>query len=281
MKRYSFAMCALLIVWFVTMLVAQPAAAQRSGERGAAKTPTPAAEAQSAGDDSEVEAEELTTAMNHLRGWRTKSAREVLEAEKESGAADTPQLKMAWAWLKAEEGELEEAVEELSSVASTAKGDPAPEFLRGEVLLMQDRMDAASKAWAAARERAKAVLEADEADPRALYYLGASLVRLRKFADARKVLQEALESDWNDAAVRYQLGLSYVFERNWSDGIEQLTDAIDADPKLAHAYYYRGLAWHQQGRVDKALNDLDLFVQMAPDAPEADSARTILEAGQR
>jgi tetratricopeptide (TPR) repeat protein len=273
-----------LSVWVVVcgfgLVAAGPAFAQRSGGRASEPTPTPSAEEQSAGSEAAAQDEELSAAMDHLRGWRTDAARELLEGKKATAGGD-PQFETAWAWLQAEEGELEDAEQKLASAASKAKTDPAPAFLRGEVLLMQERVDAASDAWGEARDRARSLLDGSSEDPVAQYYLGAALVRLRESAAARDPLQAALESEWNDAAVHYQLGLSYVFEREWDDAIEHLDAAIEADPKLAHAYYYRGLAWHQKGRVDKALNDLDLFVQLAPDAPETETARTILEAGQR
>ena len=270
------------IIWILAMtaLVAQPALAQRGGGRSSNPTPTPAAAAESGGGQETATDPELATAMNLLRGWRTEAARDLLESEREV-AGGTPQFKTAWALVEAQEGELADALEALTAVANSAKGDPAPQYLRGEVLLMQDKLDAATSAWGKARDRAQVRLDADSSDGEASYYLGAAKIRLRQFAEAREPLQDALEADWNPAAVRYQLGLSFLFERNWSAAIEQLDAALEKDAKLAHAYYYRGLAWQQQGRVDKALNDLDTFVTLAPDSPEADSARTMLEAGRR
>ena len=56
---------------------------------------------------------------------------------------------------------------------------------------------------------------------------------------------------------------------------------FSADSGFAHAYYYRGLCWDKLGRKDKMLSDLDRFVSLAPNAPEAERAAAILQAAGR
>jgi Tfp pilus assembly protein PilF len=48
-------------------------------------------------------------------------------------------------------------------------------------------------------------------------------------------------------------------------------------PDYPDGYYYRGITNLQQGKTDEAKADLTKFVQMAPDAPEAATAKGILE----
>jgi len=50
---------------------------------------------------------------------------------------------------------------------------------------------------------------------------------------------------------------------------------------LAYAYYYRGLAAEKLGRKDLLINDLDRFLALAPNAPEAAQARALLNAARR
>ena len=57
-----------------------------------------------------------------------------------------------------------------------------------------------------------------------------------------------------------------------------MTAAIDQTPGIALAYYYRGLTAGKLDRKDLLYNDLDRFVRMAPDAPEAAYARRLLAA---
>jgi len=63
---------------------------------------------------------------------------------------------------------------------------------------------------------------------------------------------------------------------------EKAVDAFDrveqTDRRFAHLYFYRALAWNQLGKKDKMLIDMDQFLKLAPNAPEADQARAFLSA---
>ncbi|MGH9363252.1 MAG: tetratricopeptide repeat protein, partial [Thermoanaerobaculia bacterium] len=63
--------------------------------------------------------------------------------------------------------------------------------------------------------------------------------------------------------------------------VEQLDRAIAMDSGLAYAYYYRGLAAEKLGRKDLLINDLERFLALAPNAPEAERAKAILRAAKR
>jgi hypothetical protein len=55
-----------------------------------------------------------------------------------------------------------------------------------------------------------------------------------------------------------------------------LTEAIGLNAGMAYAYYYRGLSAGEIGRKDLMVNDLDRFLAMAPNAPEAPQVKRIL-----
>lgn len=78
----------------------------------------------------------------------------------------------------------------------------------------------------------------------------------------------------------YQLGLTRALQQQWGPAVDLLTQAIDRDSGIAYAYYYRGLAAEQTGRKDLLIADMDRFLFLAPDAPEAARARRILEAAR-
>ena len=63
-------------------------------------------------------------------------------------------------------------------------------------------------------------------------------------------------------------------------GFDQLSNAIDLNSGYAYAYYYRALAAEKIGRKDITVNDLDRFLRLAPDAPEAEKASRILQAAR-
>jgi regulator of sirC expression with transglutaminase-like and TPR domain len=72
-----------------------------------------------------------------------------------------------------------------------------------------------------------------------------------------------------------------VLEEKWPDAVAAIDALAAGDPKFAHLYFYRGLAWGKLDRKDKMLVDMDQFVKLAPNAPEAAIAGTYLAAAKR
>jgi regulator of sirC expression with transglutaminase-like and TPR domain len=79
----------------------------------------------------------------------------------------------------------------------------------------------------------------------------------------------------------HQIGVTRAFQQQWAPAVEQLNRAIEMDSGLAYAYYYRGLAAEKVGRKDLLINDLERFLALAPNAPEAERARAVLNAARR
>lgn len=223
-------------------------------------------------------------AVSKIVAWRTKSA--------ESSLKKKDQYESTQPWLTAEAllmatygiGRDEELVDRglgiLKTQAKKAKTDPVAEFYRGEVLAWLGQKDEAKVAWRNAKDRAAAAIKADSKNATARYYLGASLVRLKSSADARKALKKAARDGFDKPMVDFQIGLSYLLDENWKAAKNSFDDVHELDPRYAHLYFYRGLASDKLGRKDLLLSDLDQFVKLAPNSPEAGTARTILEAMQ-
>jgi tetratricopeptide (TPR) repeat protein len=139
-------------------------------------------------------------------------------------------------------------------------------------------MNDARAAWQRAHDKAKAQTTASPQDLRARYFLGAALVRLQKPEEARNVLNGLVEAGFDLPLVRFQIGLSYAVGRSWQAAKEQLDAVVTADPYYAYAYYYRALALKEMKKTAEMTLDLDRFVRLAPNAPEADFARSLLGA---
>ena len=105
--------------------------------------------------------------------------------------------------------------------------------------------------------------------------------RLRQFDQALESLGRAGGASAGNAMVAYQMGATHAFAQRWPQAVEQLDRATGMDPAIAYAYFYRGLAQEKQGRKDLLIRDLERFVAVAPDAPEADQARAILRSVKR
>ena len=68
--------------------------------------------------------------------------------------------------------------------------------------------------------------------------------------------------------------------RDWGPAVDSLTAALDGNANIAYAYYYRALAADKIDRKDLLINDLQRFLALAPNAPDAPRARRLLEAIQ-
>lgn len=205
--------------------------------------------------------------------YQTGAARDVVS--KFSDQADqNPWVATAFGRVREQEKNYGEAEARLKKAAEMAPGDPAPFVYLGEVYLRQRRDGEASAAFSKAAQAAQA-----KGGPEAAYYLGIAQQRLKQYDAAVSTFQGARAPQ--PALIPYQIGVTRAFQESWQAAAEQLNRAIEMDSGLAYAYYYRGLAEEKLGRKDLLVNDLERFVALAPDAPEADRARAIVQAAKR
>ena len=270
LTRYRAAVAAGLVV----LAAATPGPAQVRKAPGAREGRVTGVGAQAAGEQqAEADTAVLDAALAKLARWRHAEVRTQL-----AGKEGDPGLAAAWGLLLVEEGRLDEGIGKLRQAAGGSPGDPAPAYWLGEALLMHEDLSGATAAWKDAASRASAALSRQPQDARAAFYLGAARVRLKSFSEAREALETAAAGGWDPAMVSYQKGLSHAFAAQWQDAIQDLTATVETDPTYAHAWYYRALSWDKVHRTDRMLQDLERFVQLAPDAPEAERARSILAA---
>jgi tetratricopeptide (TPR) repeat protein len=177
----------------------------------------------------------------------------------------------AYGRVLAQQQKYGDAESRLRKATELAPGEPAPWVDLGEVYLRQRRDGDAANAFRKAADLARAKGGADAA-----YYLGVAQQRLKQYDDAVATLQGARAPA--PALIPYQVGVTRAFQENWTAAAEQLSRAISMDSGLAYAYYYRGLAQDKLGRKDLLVNDMERFLALAPNAPEAARARAILQA---
>jgi len=95
--------------------------------------------------------------------------------------------------------------------------------------------------------------------------------------DARQILASIDESKVTDPATFVNAGIGLINQKKPEDALTWFDKAIARFPQSADAYYYRGITQLQLGKNDAAKADLEKFVAMAPNAPEAATAKGILE----
>jgi len=107
---------------------------------------------------------------------------------------------------------------------------------------------------------------------------GVALVEQKKFADARKPLQEALKRNEKLASAHMYLGIAAV-------GLKELDVAESAFLKavklggdsIARAHYYLGGIYWARKEHKKAADEMEAYLKMRPNAPEAEKLRGTIE----
>ena len=207
---------------------------------------------------------EVGTADRRLWEYKTSEARSALNSV--AGQADSnAAVAVALGRVLEQEKNYGESEAKLRKATELAPSDPAAWVWLGETYLRQRNSGAADGAFRKAAEVAGGNK----------YYLGVARQRLRQYDDAVAALEQA---QGFGALVPYQIGVTRLFQEQWQPALDQLSRAIDSDPNLANAYYYRGLAAEKLNRKDLLVNDMERFLKLAPDSPEAERARMILRA---
>jgi tetratricopeptide (TPR) repeat protein len=85
----------------------------------------------------------------------------------------------------------------------------------------------------------------------------------------------ALESAQHAAALaghlseaHYQVGLVLAKRQDWRGAADAFNRAAEMNPASAYAHYYGGLMEYRAGRPDRMANHFELFLKLAPEAPE-------------
>ena len=123
--------------------------------------------------------------------------------------------------------------------------------------------------------------QAAEKDPQdvAAWRLVAELELQRGNLDAgREALARVPEGKIRDGQPYLNIGILLLNKRKAAEAEEALNKAVAVQPDLADAYYMRALARVQQKKKAEAKADLEKFLELAPDSPEAREAREILKS---
>lgn len=107
-------------------------------------------------------------------------------------------------------------------------------------------------------------------------YLSASLAKQKKYVEAEAPGIAALAADPAHAVAAAGLGESLVGQKKYDDAINRLSAVLAAKPEVAYAYFWRGQAYYAKKMPDKMVADFNSFLTLAPNAPEAQTVRSLL-----
>jgi Flp pilus assembly protein TadD len=99
-----------------------------------------------------------------------------------------------------------------------------------------------------------------------------------QLGDALNVLNAAQEELKDNPELYVTRGMIYLKQEKAADAERELNRAIELNPKHAYAHYYMGMAQSRLKRTDRMVMEYELFVELAPNAPEAARVRALLRS---
>jgi tetratricopeptide (TPR) repeat protein len=169
-----------------------------------------------------------------------------------------------------------EAASELKQAVANNPNDVRARYYLGLSLLEQQQyQDAQAQFDAAQRE-----ITTGSNPPLDQVKIGLARAQMeqKNYVGASASLDEARQLNPKNADVFVYRGKLAYLQGNYGEAVKQLEQAIAMDPTNAYAHYYAGMAYSKTGRPDKMVNEFQMFLKLAPDAPEAAKVRSLLRA---
>jgi tetratricopeptide (TPR) repeat protein len=96
--------------------------------------------------------------------------------------------------------------------------------------------------------------------------------------EALRLAEEVLQVCAMQPVAVAALGQALVELGRFDEAITRLTAILQANPDLAYAYYWRGRAYSSRQQTARMVDDLEAFLRLLPNAPEAAAVRQLLSA---
>ena len=106
--------------------------------------------------------------------------------------------------------------------------------------------------------------------------LASELAAAGKMDEAKAVTASIDDAKVKDATPYLNIGITLYNANKPKEAQDYFSKAIALFPQQGDAYYYRGLTHLQLGNNDAAKVDMTKFLELAPNAPEAETAKKIL-----
>jgi len=119
-------------------------------------------------------------------------------------------------------------------------------------------------------------------DPTLYQNMGGLYASMGDTDKARELYQKAVSlsayGDPRDAAVNYyNMGVTFINSGKSEEAIEALTKALEADPGYAEAHYQLGISMLGTGQMEESASHLKKYLELAPQGPNAEVAKQLVE----
>lgn len=182
-------------------------------------------------------------------------------------------------------GNFDDAIAKYTDVASLIDNCGACYIRIGDIYADKKNDPAqAEKAYLKAIDLDAASSTANAAEKAAPYDRLANLYnKEQKFDDASKMSAKA--NDLREAAggtadpvATYNQGVSLWNAQKFPEAQAAFEKAVKLDPKMAEAYYYLAMTLVNQNKLTEAKPNLETYLKLAPDGPNAGTAKAVLDS---
>jgi len=178
--------------------------------------------------------------------------------------------------------EVEQAEETLREVLKNEPADVRAGYYLGLSLLMQEKYQEALDIFQKVKPPVdKAALSGESGIPdkgRLEIALTRAYLGLKKYPEAWECLKAAEKERANPADIHTFRGAYYLEKGDVKKATKELEKAIELDSQNAYAYYYAGYAYLRLGNPARAVQMFQMFLELAPHAPEAGKADFLIDS---
>jgi tetratricopeptide (TPR) repeat protein len=159
-----------------------------------------------------------------------------------------------------ERGAYAEAVQRVDTERQAGNNDPSSTYLMGQALLKLDRdqdargefaklSNGGDEAWKAVGQSAIALLD-------------------NNLDEAVNEGRRARDVNGDLGFAHYQLGLALIRHNQFDEAAQALDRSAELMPEFAYAHYNAGVAHQRAKRFSRMAEHFQVFLKLAPDAPE-------------
>jgi tetratricopeptide (TPR) repeat protein len=106
--------------------------------------------------------------------------------------------------------------------------------------------------------------------------LGYALAKQGLPTQGLEAINQALVLAPDDPATQDSKGFAYFQLKQYTQAMAWYNKALTTDPTMAETYWHRAQVWQALAHNDKAIHDIEVFLQLSPNAPEAAEAKAMV-----
>lgn len=205
-----------------------------------------------------------------------------------AGQASTqPAVPVSAAQRSFEAGQYDQALQSIAQARERGEAaGPADAFLAAHAQLRRSQNDAAKAefnrliesgddTWRQVGESSIAYV--DHNNDHALAVANQAVARINeRNAEAGGQMPQDPGARVRDFAAFYQLGFIKSRREDWQGAADAFDRAAQLNPSFAYAHYYAGLSYSRMRRPDQVASHFEVFLKLAPEAPERGAVMSIM-----